>query len=190
MRSVHLLLLLAIASGCDAAPTSRAGAGPVDAAPTPSAAAQERHFGAAFSLGASEPLGAALVRIDAAAAAARASADAGSDVPVESCAKAGSGEDGTKVRVTGKVTAVCPKSGCWMTIEDGGKTARVFTREHGFSLPRDAVGRRADVEGLLRSRTLSQQMLVHLERERGGDPATVAGPSREYLITATAVTLE
>ena len=112
------------------------------------------------------------------------------ETAVESCGEITADEGGELVRVSGTVHSVCKKAGCWMVLQDGDKKVRIFTKEHGFFLPKDtAAGRSAEVEGTLRAKTLSKKFAQHLAEDNGDDTATVTGPTQEYLMTATAITL-
>jgi hypothetical protein len=164
-----------------------------------------KQYGAAFTVAATEALASAVARLDKGGASAAAGAssaaaehscgssaakfDAASKEPkvVDSCGSAVVDDDGQVVRVTGTVAAVCQKAGCWMTLQDGAAEARIFTREHKFFMPKDIVGKRAEVEGKLRSKTVTAAFAKHLAEDGGKDPSRVEGPQREYLVTATGV---
>ncbi len=107
-----------------------------------------------------------------------------------SCAGAVADDSGAKVRVSGTVSAVCQKAGCWLTLVDGDQEARIFTKEHGFFLPKDIAGRKAEVEGTLRAKVLTEGFAKHLAEDGGKDPSKVTGPLTEYMMTATAVALD
>ncbi|HEU4411824.1 MAG TPA: DUF4920 domain-containing protein [Polyangiaceae bacterium] len=50
------------------------------------------------------------------------------------------------VRVEGKVSAVCQNKGCWLELADEAGAAHVKLRGHSFFVPKDARGKRAEVE--------------------------------------------
>ena len=178
-------------------PTAAADAQPLANAPAKAkeSATKSEKFGGAFKLDKPEKLSAAIARVDAkqpapAAGAADDADDAAcSDAEVESCSGIVANHEGETVRVSGTVGSVCKKAGCWMVLEEDGQQVRVFTKEHGFFLPKDCEGRAADVEGKLRTKTLSEGFAKHLAEDSGDDPAKVKGKQREYLMTATAITL-
>src|SRR5690606_28472379 len=62
-------------------------------------------------------------------------------------------EPALEVKVSGNVTEVCQKKGCWMVLADGADYARVVVPGHAWELPKDARGR-AVVHGLLRRATV------------------------------------
>jgi hypothetical protein len=91
--------------------------------------------------------------------------------------------------VEATVTAVCQQAGCWMQVEDAGRTAMVRW-ETGcggkYAFPKDAVGRRVLVQGSFYPKTLSEEDAEHLEEEAGGELAI----EREgYEFNASAVLL-
>jgi hypothetical protein len=122
------------------------------------------HFGAAFALQQARPLQEAIAEL----------------------ASIG----GSPVQVSGKVTSVCQKKGCWMVIEDGTASARVLMKDHAFAVPFDGTGKQATVEGTIEARELSEGQVKHIEEDAGRDPAGVSGPRKEYILTASAVRLD
>ncbi len=51
-------------------------------------------------------------------------------------------------KVTGKVKEVCKAMGCWIRLEKAdGSTLMVKTKDHGFFLPQDLVGKTVVIEG-------------------------------------------
>jgi hypothetical protein len=173
-------------------------------APEAKSDANGRHFGAAFSIAASEPLSQVAARIGKPEAKDGKTGDKGaqkgaehscggegkSDKVLEGCGAAVSDESGQKVRVRGTVASVCQKAGCWLVLEDGTTQVRIFTREHQFFLPKDVVGKQADVEGTLRTKTLSSAFAKHLAEDGGKDPSKVPdAPQQELMMTATGVAI-
>ena len=51
--------------------------------------------------------------------------------------------------MTGELTEVCQKAGCWMVLKEGEVTARILMKDHGFTVPMDVKGKSAIVEGTL-----------------------------------------
>jgi hypothetical protein len=76
--------------------------------------------------------------------------------------------------VEATVTAVCRMSGCWMQVEDEGRTAMVRW-ETGcggqYAFPPGAVGRRVLIQGTLHPKTLSEDEVSHLREEAVEDVA-------------------
>ncbi len=121
------------------------------------------HHGATFALTESTPLKDVL-------------ASAGEELP------------STPIQVTGEVDSVCQKKGCWMVLKDGDSAmARILMKDHSFSVPMDAKGKPAIVEGTLTARTFTEKEVKHLEKDGGGDPDKVGGERKEFVLTASGV---
>ena len=207
LHRASIVAALVLLSACNSQPAPTPAQEPTPPTGTQVAPSDSgKQYGATFTLPTVEALAAAVARLDgkgavppaegASAASAEhscggthAKSDAASKDPkvVDSCGAAVVDEDGQTVRVSGTVAAVCQKAGCWMTLQDGTAEARIFTREHKFFMPKDIVGKRAEVEGKLRSKTVSAAFAKHLAEDGGKDPAKVEGPQRESLVTAIGV---
>ena len=78
---------------------------------------------------------------------------------------------GKMVQVKGKVAEVCQMMGCWMQIQDGDKTLRIKVKDGEILFPKDAAGKNAVAEGVLKKIELNQQQAVayarHEAEERG-----------------------
>ena len=103
-----------------------------------------------------------------------------------------------EVRVQGKVTGVCPGSGCWMDLEADGATLRVKV-DHGgpIAFPVETIGKTAVAQGSLRIVELSRERYVawhrHVAEELGEeyDESSVGdGPYRLVQIEPTGVEVE
>ena len=93
--------------------------------------------------------------------------------------------DGKRVRVEGKVTEVCPKKGCWMSLQEGDAAIRIKVEDDVIVFPAAAKDHHAVAEGLVEILPLDREQytgwLQHLAEERGEtfDPASVGdGPYR------------
>ena len=94
------------------------------------------------------------------------------------------------VLVEGRITDLCMKKGCWTVLTVGEAAMRVRFHDYGFFLPKDAMGVRAQVEGVAEVRTLSVREARHYAAEsREGDPDAIEGPQREVGFVATGVRL-
>ena len=127
-------------------------------------AAGEVHFGAPFTVTEAKPLSALVA----------ANPEGGEEV----------------VQVSGTIHEVCQAAGCWMVVRDGEREARVVMKGHAFTVPKDSKGKAALVEGTLKVRTFSEAQAMHLAEDAGKDPATVTGELKEYVVTASAVTIK
>jgi len=91
--------------------------------------------------------------------------------------------------VEATVTAVCVEKGCWMQIEDGGRTAMVRW-ESGcggkYAFPAEAVGRRVVIQGSFYPKTISAEDAEHLRSESAGG---VEIAREGYELNASAVLL-
>lgn len=58
--------------------------------------------------------------------------------------------DGSKVRIEGSVTRVCQGSGCWVEISDGAGAVIAKSFDHEVLFPKDCVGRKVVVFGVVR----------------------------------------
>lgn len=99
---------------------------------------------------------------------------------------------GKKVRIEGKVTDVCPMAGCWMELDQEGKTIKVKVDDGVIVFPTTAKGQPAVAEGVVESTPMTKEKyvawLAHLAEEKGEkfDPATVGdGPFRILQIKGT-----
>lgn len=72
---------------------------------------------------------------------------------------------GRLVRISGTVSDVCQKKGCWMVLGSGASTVRVRFGNHDFFVPTDSSGKAAVVEGRLRTVELSEEQYQHLAGE-------------------------
>ncbi len=119
------------------------------------------HFGAPFTLASSQPL-----------------------------AKAVGGELGeAPVQVSGTVESVCQKMGCWMVVKDGDAEARIMMKDHSFTVPKDCKGKPAIVEGTLATKTFNEKQVKHLAKDGGEDPGAVSGERKEFVLTATGISI-
>jgi hypothetical protein len=99
---------------------------------------------------------------------------------------------GKKVRIEGKVTDVCPMAGCWMEVDDAGKTIKVKVDDGVIVFPTAAKGQPAVAEGVVEAIPMTREKyvgwLAHLAEEKGEklDPSTVGvGPFRILPIKGT-----
>lgn len=76
--------------------------------------------------------------------------------------------DSFPAKLTGTITDVCQKKGCWMMVDIGnGKSMRVTFRDYGFFVPKDCTGKTAIVEGYAYHDTVSIETLRHFAEESG-----------------------
>ena len=71
-------------------------------------------------------------------------------------------------RVTGKVTEVCRSMGCWIRLEKAdGSSLMVKSRDHGFYMPANIVGKTVVVEGTATAQQVSEAKRRHLAADAG-----------------------
>lgn len=99
------------------------------------------------------------------------------------------GEPVTGIKISGQITEVCAKKGCWMVLTDGAVYARVRFLDYGFFVPVDSATRDAVVLGTLTRTELTKKEAAHYEADAGRDSAG-ATATAEYAITASAVVIE
>ena len=75
------------------------------------------------------------------------------------------------VRVSGDVTDVCQKAGCWMVIAEGDQSIRVTMKDHGFGVYADGAGGDCEVEGTLVGKPLDPNQVAHFESESANPDA-------------------
>jgi Domain of unknown function (DUF4920) len=109
----------------------------------------------------------------------------GSSMPISRAIAEFDAHAGKPARFAGRITQVCQAKGCWMMLEDSGRTARVMFGDHSFSLPKDATGH-AEVHGVLSRKALTPAQVKHLEADSKGLPVSPV----EYTIVADGVVLQ
>lgn len=76
--------------------------------------------------------------------------------------------------VTGKVTEVCQKKGCWMMLEKkDGETMRVTFKDYGLFMPKDIAGKEVFISGKAYSDTVTVDVLRHFAEDAGKTQAEI-----------------
>ena len=71
-------------------------------------------------------------------------------------------------KVTGKVKEVCQSMGCWIKLEKAdGTTLMVKSKDHGFYMPQDLVGKTVVIEGTASVKEVSEAKRKHLAEDAG-----------------------
>jgi hypothetical protein len=109
----------------------------------------------------------------------------GASTPVSQAVDQFDAHAGKPARFSGRIAQVCQAKGCWMVLEDDGRTARVMFGDHAFEIPKDSVGR-AEVHGVLSRRQLTPAQIKHLEEDSRGLPVSPV----EYRILADGLVLQ
>lgn len=99
--------------------------------------------------------------------------------------------DEVKGKVSGTIVKVCQSKGCWYTMNlENGETFRVITKDHDYGIPKDASGKTAIAEGVLRREVTSVERLKHLAEDENKSPdeiAQITEPKVEYEFEADGI---
>jgi len=77
-------------------------------------------------------------------------------------------------KVTGKVTEVCKTMGCWIKVEKGdGTSLMVKSKDHGFFMPQDLVGKTVVIEGTASVKEVTEAKRKHLAEDAGKSKAEI-----------------
>ncbi len=102
---------------------------------------------------------------------------------------------GKTVQVRGKVSEVCTMMGCWMQLVDNKDGMRIKVNDGEIMFPKDAVGKTATAEGMLKKLVLSKEQAIarakHEAEEQGRkfDPASVKSGGVLYQVQGTGAVL-
>ena len=97
------------------------------------------------------------------------------------------------IKVTGKVSGVCQKKGCWMTLtsgDPGAQSVRISFKDYGFFVPKDCIGKNATVEGHFAAKTISAAEAQHFAEDaakEGTAARKVTAPEHTLALVATGV---
>lgn len=101
--------------------------------------------------------------------------------------------DSMPAKVTGTVSSVCQKKGCWMTLVSSDPTKpemRVTFKNYAFFMPKDLSGKKVVVDGFAFVETTSVADLQHYAEDAGKSKAEIAAitkPKRELAFEAAGV---
>lgn len=96
---------------------------------------------------------------------------------------------GKEIKVEGIATDVCPKRGCWMTVQSDKKAQSLFVKvaDGEMVFPMSARGKHVVLQGKLHKFTMSLEQTIAFEKERASetgktfDPKSVTKPRVQYL---------
>jgi len=104
------------------------------------------------------------------------------------------GKEEMKAKVSGLVTSVCKKKGCWMTLKQpDGSDMRVTFKDYGFFVPKDCEGREAIIEGTAKIDVTDVETLRHYAEDQGQSAeeiAKITEPKKELVFVADGVILK
>jgi len=98
------------------------------------------------------------------------------------------------IKITGEISDVCQKKGCWMEIKNpNGEAVRVTFKDYGFFMPKDAAGRTAIMDGIAKVEITSIADLKEYAKDAGEDKAAldaITEPKKELVFEANGVILK
>ena len=101
--------------------------------------------------------------------------------------------DSLAAKVTGKVSGVCQKKGCWMTLvsdQPGQPEMRVTFKDYAFFMPKDLAGKKVVIDGFAFVDVTPVADLRHYAEDAGKSKAEIAAitqPKRELAFEAKGV---
>ena len=101
--------------------------------------------------------------------------------------------DSLNTKVTGTVSAVCQKKGCWMTMvsdKPGQPEMRVTFKDYAFFMPKDISGKKVVIDGYSLVETTSVDDLRHYAQDAGKSKeeiTKITQPKRELTFEAAGV---
>ena len=112
-------------------------------------------------------------------------------IPTEDLPAQLKGDAAVPVKVKGKVTDVCSKKGCWMTLETPDKT-KIFVKmkDYAFFVPTEMIGKTVVLDGEARLKTTSVEELKHYAQDAKKtkeEIAAITKPESEIRFTAAGI---
>ncbi|MFD0940124.1 DUF4920 domain-containing protein [Pedobacter boryungensis] len=104
------------------------------------------------------------------------------------------GEETKKdMKVTGLVTLVCQKKGCFMNLEaPNGETIRVNFKDYAFFMPKDLAGKKVVIDGFAERTETSVEDLKHIAedaKKSAEEIAKITKPKKEIVFEAKGVVI-
>jgi hypothetical protein len=102
-----------------------------------------------------------------------------------------SNKESGNIKVIAKVVDVCPKKGCWVSLEMADKsTVMVKMKDYGFFVPLKMIGKTVVVDGVAKKITTSVDELKHYAedaKKSKEEIAAITSPKEEIRLTATGI---
>ncbi|MET0298564.1 MAG: DUF4920 domain-containing protein [Flavitalea sp.] len=94
-------------------------------------------------------------------------------------------------KIKGKVTGVCPKKGCWLSLEMP-DSSKVFVKmkDYGFFVPTALIGKNVVLDGEAVTKTTSVEELQHYAKDAKKSEKEIAAitkPEKEIRFTAKGI---
>lgn len=114
--------------------------------------------------------------------------------PVASLPELMEGQDSMEVTLTGTVTEVCQKKGCWMnmTIAEG-QDLMIRFKDYGFFVPRNCSGKTATMSGMAKREVIEVDELRHYAEDAGKSTEEIEAitePEERLTFLASGVIIE
>lgn len=93
-------------------------------------------------------------------------------------------------KISGQVTKVCLKKGCWMILTDEDSYARITFKDYAFFVPPESGQKKSVVYGVLEQKVLSKKMAAHYAADAGELNHPAVDGKTEYAIVASGVYIE
>jgi hypothetical protein len=97
------------------------------------------------------------------------------------------------MKVTGVVTLVCQKKGCFMNLEmPNGETMFVNFKDYAFFMPKDIAGRKVVIDGFAERKETSVEDLQHFAedaKKSAEEIAKITKPKKEIVFEAKGVVI-
>jgi hypothetical protein len=102
-----------------------------------------------------------------------------------------SNKESGNIKVIAKVADVCPKKGCWVSLEMPDKsTVMVKMKDYGFFVPLKMIGKTVVVDGVAKKITTSVDELKHYAedaKKSKEEIGAIKAPKEEIRLTATGI---
>lgn len=102
------------------------------------------------------------------------------------------GKEAVDVKITAKVVDVCPKKGCWISLEIPGQEAKVFVKmkDYAFFVPLELIGKNVVIDGQAKLIKTSVDELKHYAEDAKKSQEeidAITEPKEEIRITANGI---
>lgn len=102
-------------------------------------------------------------------------------------------EKTANMKISGEVSSVCKKKGCWITINmPDGTPMRVTFKDYAFFMPMDIVGKQVVLDGIAKKQTISAERLRHYAEDAhrsAEEIAKITEPRKELAFEAKGVVI-
>ncbi len=95
--------------------------------------------------------------------------------------------------VQGVIKEVCQSRGCWMVVEENGKSIRVRFADYGYFVPWESAGKEVRMQGTLNIHTVSEEQARHWAEEADDPevkPEDIHGEQEVIMMMADGVAIK